>query len=153
MLWSINWEYVIHPRVKRLYHRAIELLACELVVRFLSLQSIVRKHGLGRTPTILQSRFCVTGHLRGESTGHQWITVPLLGESTVHRWIPLTKDSYAQVWCFLWSAPEQTVKQPDDLRRHRGHYDVTVMIAGYITILIWWYFIQCVTPSLHRRHD
>ena len=35
----------------------------------------------------------------------------LWGESTGHRWIPLTKASDAELWCFLWSAPEQTVKQ------------------------------------------
>ena len=36
--------------------------------------------------------FCVTGHLCGESTSHRWI----------HR----TKASDAELWCFLWSAPE-----------------------------------------------
>ena len=39
----------------------------------------------------------------------------------------------AELWCFLWSAPEQTVMQKNreacDLRRHRTHYDVTVMLA------------------------
>ena len=40
--------------------------------------------------------FCVTG--------------PLCGEFTGHRWIPLTKASDAELWCFLWSAPEQTVE-------------------------------------------
>ena len=35
---------------------------------------------------------------------------PLCGEFTGDRWIPLTKASDAEVWCFLWSAPEQTVK-------------------------------------------
>ena len=34
----------------------------------------------------------VTGHLCGEFTGH--------------RWIPRTKASDAELWCFLWSAPE-----------------------------------------------
>ena len=38
------------------------------------------------------SIFCVTSHLRGEFTGH--------------RWIPRTKASDAELWCFLWSAPE-----------------------------------------------
>ena len=38
-------------------------------------------------------------------------TDPLCGESTGHRWIPLTKASDAELWCFLWSTPEQTVKQ------------------------------------------
>ena len=34
----------------------------------------------------------VTGHLCGEFTGP--------------RWIPRTKASDAELWCFLWSAPE-----------------------------------------------
>ena len=36
------------------------------------------------------------------------VTGPWWGESTGHRWIPLTK---ASDWCFLWSAPQQTVGQ------------------------------------------
>ena len=39
--------------------------------------------------------FRVTGHLCGKFTGN--------------RWIPLTKASDVDLWCFLWSAPEQTV--------------------------------------------
>ena len=35
---------------------------------------------------------------------------PLCGEFTGHRWIPLTRASDAELWCFLWSAPEQTVE-------------------------------------------
>ena len=35
----------------------------------------------------------------------------LLGEFIGHRWIPLTKVSDAELWCFLWPAPEQTVEQ------------------------------------------
>ena len=41
--------------------------------------------------------FCVTG--------------PLCGEFTSQQLIPLTKASNAELWCFLWSAPEQTVEQ------------------------------------------
>ena len=36
--------------------------------------------------------FCVTGPLCEEFTGHQWN--------------PSTKASGAELWCFLWSAPE-----------------------------------------------
>ena len=39
------------------------------------------------------------------------VTGPLCGEFTGHRWTPLTKASDAELWCFLWSAPEQTVEQ------------------------------------------
>ena len=42
--------------------------------------------------------FCVTG--------------PIWGEFTGHRWIPFTKASDVELWCFLWSAPEQTIKTP-----------------------------------------
>ena len=38
------------------------------------------------------------------------VTGPLCGEFTGHRWIPLTKASDVELWCFLWSAPEQTVE-------------------------------------------
>ena len=40
--------------------------------------------------------FRVTGHLCGEFTGP--------------RWIPHIKTSDAELWCFLWSAPELTVE-------------------------------------------
>ena len=39
--------------------------------------------------------FCVTG--------------PFCGKFADHRWISLTKASDAALWCFLWSASEQTV--------------------------------------------
>ena len=45
---------------------------------------------------IKRKHFRVTGHLCGEFTGH--------------RPIPLTKASDAELWCFLWSAPRQTIE-------------------------------------------
>ena len=39
------------------------------------------------------------------------VTGPLCGKFTGDRWIPLTKASHAELWCFLWSAPEQTDEQ------------------------------------------
>ena len=60
------------------------------------------------------------------------VTGPLFGEFTGHRWIPLTKARDAGLWCFLLSAPwiNGWVKnnKAGDLRRHRAHYDVIVMI-------------------------
>ena len=35
---------------------------------------------------------------------------PLWGEFTGDRWIPLTKASDAELWCFLWSVPQQTAE-------------------------------------------
>ena len=42
------------------------------------------------------------------------VTGPLWGESTGHRWIPLTNVSCAELWCFLWSASEQSGGQTID---------------------------------------
>ena len=39
-------------------------------------------------------------------------TGPLWGESNGHRCIPPTKTNDAELWCFLWSAPEQTAQTP-----------------------------------------
>ena len=39
------------------------------------------------------------------------VTDHLCGEFTDQRWIPHTKASDAEVWCFLWSAPEYTVEK------------------------------------------
>ena len=32
------------------------------------------------------------------------------------HWIPLTKASDVELWCFLWSAPEQTLEQTIEMR-------------------------------------
>ena len=39
------------------------------------------------------------------------VTGPLWGKSTGHQGIPLTNASDPELWCFLWSAPKQTVEQ------------------------------------------
>ena len=58
------------------------------------------------------------------------ITGPLWGEFTSHRWIPFKKASDMELLCFFLSVPEQTVEQTiGDLRHHRAHYGVTVMVA------------------------
>ena len=60
------------------------------------------------------------------------VTGPLYGELIGYRWIPTTKASDTELWCFLWSAPwiNGCINNRDtgDLRRHRAHYDVIVMI-------------------------
>ena len=38
------------------------------------------------------------------------LPVLCVGNSPSHRWIPLTQCINAELWCFLWSAPEQTVE-------------------------------------------
>ena len=36
---------------------------------------------------------------------------PFVRGPTGHWWIPLTNASDAELWCFLWSVPEQTLEQ------------------------------------------
>ena len=49
------------------------------------------------------------------------------------RWIPLTKASDAELWCFLWSAPENGWENNrGDLRHHRADYDVIVMKQRFL---------------------
>ena len=42
------------------------------------------------------------------------VTGPLCWEFTGHPWIPHPNASDAELWCFLWSAPEQTVEQTSE---------------------------------------
>ena len=58
-------------------------------------RSVTRKQEIMMTSSNANV-FRVTGSLYGEFTG-DW-------------WIPLTKASNAELWCFLWSAPEQTIE-------------------------------------------
>ena len=57
------------------------------------------------------------------------VTGSLCGEITGHRWIPLTKASDAELWCFLWSAPDRLSKQSRGwwFETQSCHYDVTVI--------------------------
>ena len=58
---------------------------------------------------IFQAVLYFAEHMIASSNGNIFrVTGPLWGESTGHRWIPQTQSSDAELWCFLWSAPEQT---------------------------------------------
>ena len=81
------------------------------------------RHGSQWLKTILCDRYwyLVTWllSLMGERSFSKWrhqmetffrVTVLLCGEFTGHRWIPRTKASDAELWCFIWSVPEHTIK-------------------------------------------
>ena len=65
-----------------------------VVVGFVAVLSVPDGFGFmhSHDDVIKWNIFRVTGHLCGEFTGRQWI--------------PRTKASDAELWCFLWSAPE-----------------------------------------------
>ena len=69
--------------------------------------------------------------------------------SGIRRSYSLHKASDAEVWCFLWSAPEKKKRlsrDAGDLRRYRSHYDVTTMASLYFFMQLqstspqvtWW---------------
>ena len=66
--------------------------------------------------------FGVTGHLCGEFTGH--------------RWVPHTKACDAELWCFLWNGWVNN-REAGDLRRHRAHYNFTVMWWNVCVAVMW----------------
>ena len=75
------------------------------------------------------------------------VTGPLWGESTSHR------ASGVELWYFRWSAPEQRddrTIETGDLRHHRAHYDVTVMVRSWnrvIGCLLVWSLTSTEVPS------
>ena len=75
-------------------------LSCELLSRYIP-PGYVQRHDVPFASCVMTSSngniFRVTDLLWGESIGLCWIL--------------LTKASDAELWCFLWSAHEQTFKQ------------------------------------------
>ena len=60
----------------------------------------------------VQGSYVIQTNMMTSSNGNIFRVTGLLhGEFTGHWWIPLTKASGAELWCFLWSAPEPTVEQ------------------------------------------
>ena len=97
------------------------------------------------------------------------VTGSLYREFIGRRRIILKKASDAEPWCLLWFASERWVNNRDagDLRRHRAHYDVSVMVAKYcniiscslIILVFWtgrdshatWSAVNKISQQLHTR--
>ena len=70
------------------------------------------------------------------------VTGPLWGGTAGHRWIPFTKPSDAELWCFLWSALEQT---PEQTLETPVIWDAVVLIMASL----W-----CLSPASGTKyHD
>ena len=77
----------------------IQLLHCIVSEYCLTWSKHMSRNGFGPV--------CVAYiHDDGIKWNHFRVTGPLWAKFTGHRWIPLTKASNAELWCFLWSAPE-----------------------------------------------
>ena len=68
------------------------------------------------------------------------------GESTGDQWIPLTKAIDAELWCFLWSAPQQTVEQRIETP---VIWDTIVLI---MTSLQWSWKLSVCSDQTSRRN-
>ena len=66
----------------------------------------------------------------------------LLALCAGHRWILISKASGAELWYFLWSG---------DLRRHRAHYDVTIMLLSCKIGCLHYRSIRIIL-KFHRRN-
>ena len=65
--------------------------------------------GIWHIPTYVNNICTVCAWWRHQMK-HFRVTGPLIGEFNGHMLIPLTKASDAELWCFLWFAPESTVE-------------------------------------------
>ena len=86
------------------------------------------------------------------------VTGPLWGESTGHRWIPSHKVQRrgALIFSFFctWTNAWANTRHAGDLRRHRSHYDVTVMSDLWLPMV---QFLICTIPKsilfIHLDND
>ena len=91
----------LDPWKSKLSHAYLQIETA--IIHWLSLIETINKCQLLPNNFSLQSSFHMV-------TSSNWnifrVTGPLSGEFIGHRWIPLTKASGAELWCYLWSAPE-----------------------------------------------
>ena len=88
----------IHRTLMVLYRTSKYKKSCVYLMRY-NVQCRWRWNWIIMMTSSIENIFRVTGPLGGVSTGYRWTPPPPI------------KASEAELWCFLWSAPEQTVKQ------------------------------------------
>ena len=86
------------------------MLISDLATRQLITSTYLRKRFVNKNNSTTVAG-CVYSLMMTSTNGNIFsVTGPLCGEFTGHRGIPLSKTSDAELWCFLWSEPEQTVE-------------------------------------------
>ena len=75
--------------------------------------------------------FRVTGHLYGEFTGHRDVIMGAMASQ-----ITSLATVYSTVYYHVWINGWLNSREAGDLRRHRTHYDVTV-IPGEFNVGLW----------------
>ena len=118
---SITYSLLLFLRLPlRLVGRVVQFTGCRFLVTNLRIYwinctlrgIIVRVSPTGKTGFYHQRFLFHHANIMMTSPSGKFfhVTAPLCGEFAGHGWIPLTKASDAELWCFLWSAPEQTVE-------------------------------------------
>ena len=78
------------------------------------------------------------------------ITDPLCGKFTDHWWTPLTRASDAELWCFLWSAPEQSIEKTTEPL----WFEMTSSsLCHHCNDLTTWQGTRIVVPAMAARWD
>ena len=79
------------------------------------------------------------------------VTVHLCGEFTGHRWIPRTKASDAELWCFLWSAPEWTVAKASQIPDNSTLCLTACSNTKHILVPHYWPFVRGIHSGLRTQ--
>ena len=99
--WACKHVFIMQPLSEFLCGLSIDTVLCWFK------QKMVPRHSTHVDDGLVKRRDIMVTSSKGNIYR---VTGPLCGEFTGHQWILLTKDSDTELWCFLWSAPEQTVK-------------------------------------------
>ena len=131
----LGWNVV--KRILRIYHKSQAGIGTVLIICYVAIWNQWVWLCKDSLPVQWENTSWTDAHLFMMTSSNGIIfrvTGPLCGEFTGHWWIPLTKASVAELWYFLWSAPwvNGWVNNPEacDLRRHRTHCDVIVMLSA-----------------------
>ena len=105
---------------------------------------------------------CLLPHLPGPGANYMMtssngnishVNGPLWGESTGHQWFPLTKWQGGLMFSLIcaWANGWANNQDASDLRPHRNHYDVTVMIWIFVCRwgICWQYSWSAVMPTAY----
>ena len=87
------------------------------------------------TVSTFQQRKCMMTSANGNIFR---VTGPLWKETTGHRWITIKKASDAELWCFLWCAPEQIAEQTVHMLVNWGDIALIMTSLYWSSIIIFW---------------
>ena len=96
--------------------------------------------------------YMISSYMMTSSNGSIFrVTGPLCGEFTGHRWISLTNGTLRLSLIFAWINGWVNNREAGDLRRHRAHYDVTLM--SWIHMMYLPIFFLVASLALWNPHD